>query len=82
MSDEFTAQKIYDIHVTLDDRIYDEETRSYKEYFKVEYKIMENNGTYRADVSSNQSVPLEFEVFRYKTTSEINAIFYIKIKTE
>ena len=78
MSESFTAQKIYDMHVTLDDRIYTEESRAYKEYYKVEYKIMDNNGSYRADLPSNISIPTEFEILRYENGAVINCAFEIK----
>ncbi len=54
--EKFTMQKIYDIEVyALSSDIKD--GVAYETY-KVSYKIQENNGTFRADVSSNESKPV------------------------
>ncbi len=60
--EEFTMQKIYDIEIVainseaIDGNAY--------EVYKVGYKIYENNGTFRADVASNKSVPIAFTVMK------------------
>lgn len=56
----FTKQKIYDIEVsTLTSYI--EDGVAFETY-KVSYKIQENNGTFRADVSSNDSKPIAITI--------------------
>ena len=61
--DSFTQQQIYDILVTFQPGYTDDEELSYdKEVFKVEYKIHENNGTYRNNIESDASRPIYFIV--------------------
>ncbi len=57
---KFTMQKIYDIEVyTMSSDIIDGEVF---ETYKVSYKIQENNGSFRADVSSNESKPVAITI--------------------
>ena len=57
---KFTMQKIYDIEVST----YSSDIKDGVAYetYKVSYKIQENNGTFRADVSSNESKPVAVTV--------------------
>jgi hypothetical protein len=73
--DKFTKQKIYDIEVSLldseavDNVIY--------ETYKVGYKIYENNGSFRADVRSEDCKPVAIRVMlgsKNKITSIIPII--------
>lgn len=59
----FTQQQIYDILITFQPGYADDEEVSYdKAVFKVEYKIHENNGTYRNNIESDSSRPIYFIV--------------------
>ena len=59
----FTQQQIYDILITFQPGYTDDEEVSYdKAVFKVEYKIHENNGTYRNNIESDASRPIYFIV--------------------
>lgn len=62
LSETFTMQKIYDIEVDLFEKRFEEEgnDRITVETYIVEYKIMENNGTFRNDVGSNTLKPLVY----------------------
>lgn len=60
---DFTQQQIYDITITFQPGYTDDEKVSYdKSVFKVEYKIHENNGTYRNNIESDASRPIYFIV--------------------
>lgn len=56
----FTMQKIYDIEVSA--MTSDIEDSVAYETYKVSYKIYENNGTFRADISSGESKPVAIKV--------------------
>lgn len=61
--DSFTQQQIYDILITFQPGYTDDEEVTYdKAVFKVEYKIHENNGTYRNNIESDASRPIYFIV--------------------
>ena len=61
--ESFTQQQIYGILVTFQPGYADDEEVSYdKAVFKVEYKIHENNGTYRNNIESDSSRPIYFIV--------------------
>ncbi len=70
--EKFTKQKLYDIEIfSLTSDIKD--GVAYETY-KVCYKIQENNGTFRADVSSGESKPVAVTIKRgkeFKITSII-----------
>ena len=60
---DFTQQQIYDVTITFQPGYTDDEKVSYdKSVFKVEYKIHENNGTYRNNIESDASRPIYFIV--------------------
>ena len=71
--EKFTGQKIYDIKVefvnseTKDNCVY--------ETYNVKYKIMKNNGTFRADVSSNEVKPIVIVLKKSENSIKISAIF-------
>lgn len=80
---KFTMQKIYEAEVLLlsetlinDGSKYDSWTRY---TFKVSYKIMENDGSFRSDMPSDIAVPQIFELLYDGATYKINSI--IKAKT-
>ncbi len=57
---KFTMQKIYDIEVSA--MTSDIENGVAFETYKVSYKIYENNGTFRADISSGESKPVAIKL--------------------
>lgn len=62
---DFTQQQIYAISVTTEraGTVTDKNGKQYNEYrFIVEYKIHENNGTYRNDIGSDASRKLRYVV--------------------
>ncbi len=62
-TERFTMQRIYDIEVELIAQTKDPENeRRNRSYFRVEYKIQKNNGTFRDDMGSDCSRAQIFEV--------------------
>lgn len=77
----FTKQKIYSIDVILV-REYKVEEGDYSgstvyEY-KVSYKIKDNNGTFRRDILSDETVPLMFQLIKTGDTVKINDISFYR----
>jgi hypothetical protein len=70
--EEFSEQRVYDIHVTLLGESDGLERVSYK----VEYKIQRNNGTFRRDIYSDSTRPLIFDLVRDGDTYKIDGIKY------
>ena len=62
--DSFTQQQIYDVFVTREEKSnVNSGNTSYTEYVvKVEYKIHENNGSFRRDIESDASRPQYFVI--------------------
>ena len=62
--DSFTQQQVYDVVITkYSESSKQSETGSYSEYvYVVEYKIHENNGTYRKDIESDANRPQYFVI--------------------
>jgi hypothetical protein len=62
--DSFTQQQVYDVVITkYSESTKQSETGSYSEYvYVVEYKIHENNGTYRRDIESDANRPQYFVI--------------------
>ena len=80
----FTMQMVYDIEIVLIDKA---EISSNDEYngltqykYKVGYKIMRNNGTFRDDLPSDTVIPLIFELLPSGDSYKINSISRIKYK--
>ncbi len=61
---KFTMQKIYDVEISA--MTSDVKDGFSYETYKVSYKIQENNGTFRADVSSNESKPIAITIQKGK----------------
>ena len=75
---KFTMQKIYDINVRLMNQSRDEKNDgAYYEYYEVNYKIMNNNGTFRGDVPSNIERSVCFELYVTDEEALINGIDFI-----
>ena len=63
--EQFTMQRVYDINVSLKSAVISEEEDTYGDkiyVFRVTYKIMKNDGTFRADMGSGEALPQLFEV--------------------
>ena len=83
--DMFTMQMIYDIEIerTSETKFDSGEYEGTTRYtFKVAYKIMRNNGTFRADMPSDTAVPVIIEVLSDKNGMKINSIVKNKLITE
>lgn len=81
--EKFTMQKIYDIEVEkLSESII--ETGEYQGWirytFKVGYKIMANDGTFRSDMPQDTVVPQIIEILYADETFKINSIIKTKNK--
>ena len=50
---DFTPQKLYDIEITYC-KTYEDDTAGVLNMYRVGYKIMDNNGTYRNDIASDE----------------------------
>lgn len=72
--EDFTEQRIYDIHLTLLDSSATDE----RLYYLVEYKISKNNGSFRRDIAPNASRPVVFELVRFDDVYRINDVHYVK----
>jgi len=73
----FTMQRIYNITVELLSETVIEEGKYYgynRYIFKVSYMILRNDGTFRDDMGSDGSVPLNFEILDDKKNIFINSI--------
>lgn len=72
VQDKFTPQKVYDISVSFLSG--DSNDGVYLEKYSVTYKIYKNDGTYRADVGSDISKTMVFEVVNQGNKALINSI--------
>lgn len=80
--EKFTMQKIYDIEIEKlsDDLIENGEYKGQTRYtFKVSYKIMANDGTFRSDMPSDTAVPQILELLNTHDILKINSIIKSKI---
>ena len=74
---DFAVQMLYDIRV---DQSHSASTATFKGetvnvyHFSVSYKIFENNGTFRRDIASNQSVTQYYDLVYYKDQMLLNNI--------
>ena len=70
---------IYDIKVNLHDRQYTETdgVTNMISYFVVDYKIMNNNGTFRGDVESDTVRSLFFVLSTVEGVTKISALNYV-----
>lgn len=77
--EKFTMQMIYDIKVNLHDRQYTETNgvTNMISYFVVDYKIMNNNGTFRGDVESDTVRSLFFVLSTVEGVTKISALNYV-----
>lgn len=71
--DDFSEQRVYDIHLTWLDSSGNEE----RIYYLVEYKISQNNGSFRRDIGPDASRPVVFELVRSGTGYMVNDVHYI-----
>ncbi len=77
LPERFTMQRVYDINVALKSTVISEEADTYGDkifVFRVAYKIMKNDGTFRSDMGSGEALPLLFEVTMRGDTTLITNI--------
>ncbi len=77
--EDFTMQRIYDMEIELLGQIKDPANSDLnRSYFRVEYKIQKNNGTFRDDMGSDCSLAQVFEIVWHpiEKTAHIDAICY------
>lgn len=72
VQERFTPQKVYDIKV--DFLVGDGKNGVYIQKYSVSYKIYKNDGTYRADIGSDVSCTMVFEVVNQANKVYINSI--------
>lgn len=80
LPEKFTMQMLYDINVILfsrESREVDGRTVTVDVY-EVSYRIFENNGTFRGDISSGDTRTLVYELYIEGENAAINAIGYRK----
>lgn len=71
--ERFTPQMVYDIKVEFyNSQLSDE---GFIERYVVSFKIMENNGSFRADVRSDAAKPLVFEVLVGELDARISSVY-------
>ena len=75
----FTQQKLYDIQIIYDKTVEDE-SAGYLSVYRVGYKIMDNNGTYRNDIASDELRYVYFYVRNVAGRSEVYSMLYLKFK--
>lgn len=78
--EKFTMQKLYDINISLF-KAEERETKNgvvKSEIYEVSYRIFENNGTFRGDISSMETKTLVYELYITGGDIGINAIGYRK----
>lgn len=79
--EKFTMQKVYDIEVNrTDEGILDSGDEYYK--YEVRFKIMNNNGSFRNDMGSDEVKPLVFFLIKKDTNIFIYSINEIKFTQE
>ena len=78
--DSFTQQQVYDIFVTRESmEQINSEGKSYTEYVVViEYKIHENNGTFRRDIESDVARPQYFVINNSTGEYKVMEIAYVR----
>lgn len=69
----FTMQKIYDISVTLESRTATD--TGWTEMYSVRYRFMDNNGTFRSDLTDNTIIPVYYSITVSGDTALINAMY-------
>ncbi|MHB1154684.1 MAG: hypothetical protein ACYCWE_21680 [Eubacteriales bacterium] len=83
--DKFTMQKLYDAEVEkLSETLMEsgEYSGSIRYTFKISYKIMANDGTFRSDMPSDIAVPQIAEILYNNEAFKINSIIKSKLITE
>ena len=72
----FTAQKLYDIKIAYQ-KTFEDEAAGFLNVYRVGYKIMDNNGSYRNDIASDELRYVYFNVRSYSGYSEIYSMVYV-----
>lgn len=78
--DSFTQQQLYDIEISIEsENLLNEDNNVYNEYvLVVEYKIHENNGSFRKDIESDASRPQYFVINGSTGELLVMDIIYVK----
>ena len=77
MPEKFTMQGLYEIHIEFMGFETNEAGEPVSELYYVDYRIYENNGTYRRDILPDEPRTRIFEV-TLGNDPKINSITYIK----
>lgn len=75
--ERFSMQRLYDIRVDQVQEVSQTEYKgatAYVYYFEVQYKIFKNNGSFRNDIGSNQSVTQYYELYDLGGRMLLNAV--------
>ena len=78
LPEKFTMQKLYDISVTLESRQPYE--NGFVELYSVRYSIMDNNGTFRSDLTDYTVIPLYYTVYVTESTAVITGMSVPQVK--
>ncbi len=73
----FTAQKLYDIEITYQ-KTFEDDDAGVLSLYRVGYKIMDNNGTYRNDIASDELRYVYFHVRNVSGRFEVYSMVYAK----
>jgi hypothetical protein len=73
----FTQQKLYDIELKYEKTVEDDDAGILK-VFRVGYKILDNNGTYRNDIASDELRFVYFYVRQFSGRYEVYSMVYTK----
>lgn len=71
--DDFSEQRVYDIHLTWLESSPDGQSV----YYLVEYKISRNNGSFRRDIASDASRPVVFGLVLTESGYKVNDVHYL-----
>lgn len=74
----FTPQKLYDIRICYEKALIDEKA-GYLRLYRVEYRIMDNNGTYRNDIASDELRGVYFYVRSTAQGCEVYSLVYPRV---
>lgn len=77
--DKFTPQMLYDIQVSFAMNETVSGVNHY--YYRVSYKILDNNGSFRADVGSNEARAMVFDIV-YDNGYKVYYIDYLKFQNQ
>lgn len=77
--ERFTQQKLYDIEIRYE-KTYEDDSAGVLSVYRVGYKIMDNNGTYRNDIASDELRYVYFYVRTVSGSSEVYSMLYTQFR--